>query len=169
MQMKIYILALSLLFFTACEQAKPAESIAASALVPSDAKDLRYDHIGSQKQTSFVVDRAYPQFAFQDLQIKQLVSEGWQICKSNKDDWETFIDASSGETRRVHQKKLHMYKKGELILIFGRFISTSERALSHASKFAPDTPIQFGTVLFMRGSEKDIQSALSSFGAKCES
>lgn len=161
------ITVLALLLLSACSLSDSSDKPKYQTLVPADARDVERSNEGLWQQTSFVVERHYPEFAFPEAQVARLGEMGWRICPSKEKGWSSFVDAASSPRRRVHQQMLKLAKGDESILLAGRYISTSQEALNPRSVAAPDSATQYGMIIWRKVSPGEMKSAPDSSDLLC--
>ena len=159
----IGLLAVFLASCSAVELKVPADL---DRLLPQDAREVNRSSPGHWKQISFVVERTFPEFAFAEKELAPWIQAGWIQCKSNADEWSSYIDEATGKVLRIHQKTIHMLRGNEVLLLGGRYSSEGTGTEVSGSR-APDSTIQHGLIISMKGSSDEVKNALAPFQARC--
>lgn len=141
-------------------------------LTPKDAADIeRRDFSDDGKlQFDFSVKRSYPRFALDQEQYAKLHKKGWTECKTKRDEWFHFFDASAQaipDKRCRYSFSKNFIKDTHLLFVIQRRYSKHEGV-----KNCPATPDNNDidvTVLYQKyETPKQLRNALRIMELSCD-
>jgi len=140
-------------------------------LIPKDATDIeRYDFSDHGKlQLDFSVKRLYPKFALDREQYAKLVKNGWTECRTRRNEWSRFYDASDQaipDKRCRYSFSKNLIKGPHLLFVMQDRYSKHEGVKSCPA--APDNNDIEVSVLYEKyESPQQVQSVLRAMDKSC--
>ena len=145
------VLVFSLLAISAkvtCASFVSAPPLVLTSLLPAAAQSIKEVKQKRWTQLSFIVNRDYPKYAFEELKLEQWVKAGWIKC-STSSEWLSFPDYSKSKETRTYQRSIYLAKNDELIILNGSY-------QSHINAFTnPDSNIQYGLIRWSKMTKEE--------------
>lgn len=141
-------------------------------LIPKDATDIeRYDFSEDGKlQLSFYVKRSYPKFALGREQYAKLQENGWTECKTKRDEWSHFFDAS--DQALADKRCRYTFSKRFIRGSHSLFVMQERYSKHEGVKNCPATPDNNEvdvTVMYEKyGSLQELKSSLRLMEISCD-
>ena len=135
--------------------------------VPADAANAQEHDVGGVKQLSFVIDRPYPAFVFDDQLLQNARANGWAICSTEASGWQSFLDRTRDAPRTIHQRVTVIARGDELIVYSGRYISPAMPIGAMSAASAPSNTQQIVVAMTLRRGDPTTAQLLEAFGATC--
>lgn len=142
-------------------------------LTPKDATDIeRFDFSEDGKlQLSFYVKRSYPEFALGREQYAKLHKNGWTECKTKRDEWSHFFDAS--DQAPADKRCRYTFSKNFLKGLHLLFVMQERYSKHESVKSCPAIPDNNDidvTVLYKKyETPQELKSALRIMDISCTS
>jgi hypothetical protein len=138
----------SLVVTSAALGSHPVDKPIIESLIPKDAESIRSVKESTWNQMSFVVNRTYPAYAFDDTEINRWIKTSWVKC-STSSDWMNYTDRSTAMAVEVHQRTTYLAKDDVLLILSGRYRSKT------VGVSTPDSSVQYGLIRWSKLNKKE--------------